>query len=169
MSMNSLKNILAVAVLSASMNVQAVENNPASTTVSAPSVSPVPMQDVRDSLGRNKQAYIEQRLKLSDAEAKKFWPVYFAYQEMLGKLNYRVQGNHKFLLRSWDKMNDTAVKDIVGEAVNIEEERSKLTKQYMKKFLAAVPAKKVAHYFVLEYKFRSVVNFDLAAGLPTER
>lgn len=128
-----------------------------------------PMEEVRSALGPGKKDYIEKHMNLSAKEATKFWPLYYAYQEGLGKLNYRVQTNHKFLLRSWEAMNDTVIKDIVNEATAIEDERSQLTKQYVKKFLDVLPAKKVAHYFVLEYKFRSTINYDMAAGLPVVR
>lgn len=127
------------------------------------------MDEIRAALGPGKKAFIEQHMKLTQSEGAKFWPLYFAYQEGLGKLSYRVQGNYKFLLRSWTSMTDTAIKDVVSENVSIEDERGELSKEYAKKFLKVMPASKVAHYFVLEYKFRSVINYDMAAGLPVTR
>ncbi|MBI2380492.1 MAG: hypothetical protein HYV16_07040 [Gammaproteobacteria bacterium] len=147
-----------------------------SALADAPGVLPAPkpaaidpMQMVRENLGPMKQAFIDKNLKLSQGEASKFWPLYFAYQEGLGKLNYRVQSTQKSMLRSWNTLSETAVKDMVREAAAIDEERGKLTRETMKKFLAALPAKTVAQYFVLEYKFRSVINYDMAAGLPLVR
>jgi hypothetical protein len=41
------------------------------------------LQAMRQAVKNDKRAYVESVMKLTDAEAKRFWPIYSAYQQTL--------------------------------------------------------------------------------------
>jgi hypothetical protein len=126
------------------------------------------MQILRDKLKADKKLVVATNMELTESEAKGFWPIYDEYQKDLQKINRRL-GN---LLESYaadfrkKSLTDEKAKQLINEAVAIEQAEANLKSIYAPKLSKVLPVKKVARYLQIENKIRAVVKYDLAQGVP---
>lgn len=124
------------------------------------------MQIVRDKLQADKKLLVSENMKLTEAEAKAFWPVYESYQKDLIKLNDRALKNISDYAENMDKLTDDAAKKLVKEQMSINSDRQKLTQTYLPKLEKALPYKKVMRYMQIENKIYAVVLYEAAKKIP---
>ena len=63
-------------------------------------------------------------------------------------------------------MPDATAKKLLNDALAIEASEVDLKKSYVPKFEKVLPAAKVARYYQIENKIRSVIKAELADGIP---
>jgi len=124
------------------------------------------MQALRAAVKSDKRAYVASALNLSPAEAKKFWPVYDAYQRAVDVANrdrvIAIEG-----LIGYDKpLSDPYAKNLAKELVVADEAEVKARRTLYNKVMKALPPKKAARYLQLESKIRAVQAYDIAVGIP---
>ena len=126
------------------------------------------MQILRDKVKADKKLVVAQNMKLTDAEAKGFWPVYDAYQKDLQAINDRMMTAIKTYADVYNKgsVSNEAAKKLLTEALAIEEAELKLKRAYVPKLEKAVSDVKVALYMQIENKIRAMVKIELAAAIP---
>ena len=116
----------------------------------------------------DKKLLVASNMDLTDAEGKSFWPLYEAYQKELGQVNQRLAKAIKDYADAYKKgpiPNDTA-KNLLNEALAVEEAELKLKRSYAEKIGKVLPATKVARYIQIENKIRAVVRAELAQQIP---
>ena len=127
------------------------------------------MQRVRDAVRADKRGFIASLLKLSDAEAKRFWPIYDTYQRNLDATGRRrvvaVQG----LMFRDAPMTNLAAKQYATEMLAVDEAEIKARRTMRNRVMRALPAVKAARYLQLEDKIRAVQDYDVAATVPLAR
>ena len=126
------------------------------------------MEILRQKLQADKKLVVAANMDLTEAEAKGFWPVYEAYQADLKTINDRL---FQLILRYADlykagTLTDDAAKNLLGEALAIEQAEVTLKQGYVPKLSAVLPATKVARYYQIENKIRAVVKYELADNIP---
>ena len=124
------------------------------------------MQLVRDKIKADKKLLVADNMKLTETEAKSFWPVYDSYQKDLGALVTRTIKLIQNYAGSYATMTNEIAKKLVDESLAIESDRNKLRQTYLPKFRQTLPEIKVARYYQIENKIQAAVNYDLAAGIP---
>jgi hypothetical protein len=126
------------------------------------------MQILLETIKSDKKLLVAANMKLSEAEAKKFWPVYDAYQVELKKLNKRVAA----LIESYaadynnNSITDAKAKKMISEMISIDEAEAAMKKSFVPKLYKALPAIKAARYLQIENKIRAVLHYELAAAVP---
>lgn len=126
------------------------------------------MEILRDKLTADKKLVVAMNMKLTESEDKGFWPIYEQYQKDLQKINRRLAHlleNYAADFRSKSITDDNA-KQLMDEAVAIEQAEADLKSTYAPKLSKVLPVKKVARYLQIENKIRAVVKYDLAQGVP---
>lgn len=116
----------------------------------------------------DKRLLVATAMRLTDVEAKAFWPLYDAYQRDLDALTKRLVGIITAYADAYKKgsvPNETA-KKLIEEALAVEEAEIRLKRSYVPKLEKALPAAKVARYIQIENKVRAGVRFELAEGIP---
>lgn len=118
----------------------------------------------------DKKLLVASNMDLSDAEGKKFWPLYDAYQKELEQINQRLGMTIKSYADAYNAgkgtiSNDTAQK-LLNEALSVEEADVKLKRTYADKINKVLPATKTARYIQIENKIRSVIKAELAQQIP---
>ena len=116
----------------------------------------------------DKKLLVASNMELTDAEGKKFWPLYDAYQKELGKLNLRVGKVIHEYADAYNKgsvPNDTA-KKLLKETLAIDEAELKLRKTSADKIGKVLSATKTARYIQIENKIRAVLKMELAENIP---
>jgi GH24 family phage-related lysozyme (muramidase) len=118
----------------------------------------------------DKKLMVATNMDLSDAEAKKFWPLYEAYQKELEQLNQRLDKAIKDYAEEFNAgkgtiSDDTATK-LLNEALSLEEAEVKLKRTYADKIGTVLPATKTARYIQIENKIRALLKAELAQQIP---
>ena len=126
------------------------------------------MEILAQKIKADKKLIVADNMGLTDAEAKKFWPVYEAYQGDLHKINRRLAKlivDYAEVYNKGSVPNATA-KKLLDEALAIEEAEVKLKRAYIPKLEKALPEMKVARFIQIENKIRAIINYELAAQIP---
>lgn len=126
------------------------------------------MEILRQKIKADKKLVVAANMQLTEAEAKKFWPVYEAYQQDLQKLNKRLGQLIVDYAQAYNKgpVPDATAKKLLNEALAIEDAEVKLKRSYVPKLEKVLPEMKVARYIQIENKIRAVINYELAAEIP---
>ena len=126
------------------------------------------MQLLRDKIKADKKLLVARNMELSESEAKAFWPIYEQYQNDLRQLNQRIAD----LLESYaadlrgQSLTDDKAKQLMAEAVAIEQAEARLKSTYAPRLGNVLPARKVVRYLQIENKIRAIVKYDIASGVP---
>jgi hypothetical protein len=139
-----------------------------SGTAMAQTAATANMDILRQKIKADKKLVVAENLKLTDAEAATFWPVYDAYQKDLQPINQRLTAVILAYADAYNKgpvTNETA-KKLLDEAVAVDDAEAKLKSALVPKILGALPATKAARYFQIENKIRAAIRYELAAGIP---
>lgn len=127
------------------------------------------MQMLRDAVKADKRKYVASLMTLTDAEAKRFWPIYDKYQRDLDVTNRdRVVAVQEFMFR--DKpLTNLAAKQYASRLLALDESEIKARRTMRNRVMRALPAVKAARYMMLEQKINAVQDYDLAAAVPLVR
>jgi len=161
-----LKNLTATLVLAAAAIVAQpvwAEGNVADVT---------DMQALREAVRADKKAFVTATLKLTDAEAKKFWPIYDAYQRDLDVVNRRRVRALETLVGRDKAMSDIYARNLAAELIATDEAEIKLRRALQNRLMSrtpgrtVMPAAKAARYLQLESKIRAYQAYDIAVTFP---
>ena len=124
------------------------------------------LQALRTAVRADKRAFVASTLKLTDAEAKKFWPIYDAYQRDLELANRERAVVVVDMVGSDKAISDLYAKNLAKEIVAADEIEIKARRTLYNGVMKALPAKKAARYLQLEAKIRAVQAYDIALAIP---
>jgi len=128
-----------------------------------------PDQDIdmlRKDIRYQKRQIIATNVPLTDAEAKKFWPVFDQYTADLVHINNDKYALIKDYAQSYDTMTDAQAEDWAGRVLRLDAEVAALRQRYWANFLKVLPAKKAALYEQVERRTQMVIDVQLAAQFP---
>jgi Spy/CpxP family protein refolding chaperone len=124
------------------------------------------MQALRSAVRTDKKAFVASVLKLTDAEAKKFWPAYDAYQRTFDMTNREKSVTLEGVIAQDKPVSDPYAKQIAKNVIAADEVEVKARRTLYNRLLKAVPAKKALQYLQLEAKIRAVQAYDVAQAIP---
>ena len=124
------------------------------------------MQALRAAVKADKRALVAQTLKLSDAEAKKFWPIYDNYQRAIDVANRQRNVVVVDLVGLEKPLSDPYARDLSKELIAADEAEIRARRTLQNKVMKALPPKKAARYMQLESKIRAVQAYDIAVAIP---
>jgi hypothetical protein len=129
------------------------------------------MQALRAAVRADKKAFVASTLKLTAAEAKRFWPVYDNYQRVLDSANQRRVVAVEALVALDKPISDLYARNLANELVATDEVEIKARRTLHNRLMRGVPTrilppKKAARYLQLESKIRAVQAYDIAANIP---
>jgi hypothetical protein len=132
------------------------------------------MQALRDSVRTDKKALVASTLKLTPAEAKKFWPVYDAYQRDVDLANRRRNVTLEGLIGLDKPASDLYARSLANELIAADEVEIKARRSLHNRLMRGLPTRilspnKAARYLQLENKIRAVQAYDIAANIPLIR
>ena len=126
------------------------------------------MEILKQKLKADKKLIVAGNMDLSDADAKKFWPIYDAYQKDLEQVNQKLGQTIKEYAEAFNKgpIADNTAKKLLGDVLSVEEQETKLKRTYADKLEKVLPYSKVARYIQIETKVRSLIKMELAQQIP---
>ena len=128
------------------------------------------MEIFMQKLKADKKMLVAGNMDLSDAEGKKFWPLYDAYQADLMQVNQQLGKTIKDYADAYNAgkgtISDDTAKKLLNDALSVEESEVKLKQTYADKIGKVLPATKTARYIQIENKIRAVIKMELAKQIP---
>jgi hypothetical protein len=124
------------------------------------------MDVLREQLRADKKAVVASVLKLTEGEAKAFWPVYNAYQSDMVSHYDRVLKFVDTYAKTYESMTNETATTLVKQFLAIERDHVAILTSYQPRFSKVLPAVKVAKLYQIENKARALVNYELARGIP---
>lgn len=128
------------------------------------------MEILKEKIKADKKLIVANNMKLTDAEAKNFWPLYDGFQMDLNQINERLMSTIKSYADAYNagkgELSNDLAKKLIGEALAVEESEVKLRQTYAAKLDKVLPATKVARYIQMESKIRAIVRYELATMIP---
>ena len=124
------------------------------------------MQALRTAVRADKKAYVASVMKLTDDEAKKFWPAYDAYQRTLDMTTREKNVTLEGVIAQDKPVSDPYAKQIAKDLISAEETEVKARRTLYNRLIKAVPPKKALRYLQLEAKIRAVQAYDIAQVMP---
>jgi len=126
-------------------------------------------QDVallRQDLRSKKKQLVASNLKLTDAEATKFWPVYDQYAAEVTKLGDEKYAVIKEYADSFGKITDDQALSLINRSLALDEKIAQLRQKYVPIFNKVIPGTKVATFFQIDRRLASLLDLQLASEIP---
>jgi hypothetical protein len=116
----------------------------------------------------DKKLLVANNMALTDEEGKQFWPLYDEYQKELEHINQRLGKTIQDYAEAYNKgpLSDDQAKNLMDQALAIEEKEAALKRTYAEKIGKVLPAAKTARYIQIETKIRSLLRAELAQDIP---
>ena len=124
------------------------------------------MQALLKAVNADKRALVESTLKLTSVQARRFWPIYDAYQGSLEAANRRRVVAVEDLIMRDRTLSDLYARNLANELIASDEAEIKARRTLHNRVMRALPPSKAARYLQLESKIRAVQAYDIAATIP---
>ena len=108
----------------------------------------------KDNLETEKVAFFTRELKLTKAEAERFWPVYNDFSNRKDKINRDRKVLYEYIANNIENMTELEVQDALTKFITYQSQETTLIDNYNKKFLDILPPKKVLMIYVAENQFK---------------
>jgi len=136
------------------------------TPASGPTVSEQDIELLRSDIRSAKKEIIAENMKLTDAQAQKFWPVYDAYTQETSKLGDARIALIKEYANSYENMTDAQADSLVKKMAMLDEQPATLRAQWIPKFREVLTGKQTALFFQLDRRITLLIDVQLAANIP---
>lgn len=108
--------------------------------------------------------FYNEKLDLSEAEARKFWPV----QEDLHNRNMKINEDEKNLLiyynSNYEAMSDQEIDETIQKFLDLQKSRTELSTEYHRTFVEIIGKKKTMTMYALDREFRMHILRKFRAG-----
>ena len=112
-------------------------------------------QDQIDQFNQERKAYFTEKLELTDAESRAFWPLYEDFANRKMKLVEDERNAYAYAHKNADHLSDKEVRETLSTTFRLKEEQLALEKDfYQNKFMTVLPAQKVMKLGKVEWDFR---------------
>lgn len=127
------------------------------------------MQALRAAVKNDKKAFVGATLQLTAAEAKRFWPIYDAYQRAIAASNRKRALVVEAVVAKDQDLTNAYAKSLATEAIANDEAEIRARRALQGRLMKALPPIKAARYLQLESKIRAVQEYDIASTIPLVR
>ena len=124
------------------------------------------MQALRAAIKSDKKAFVESTMNLTSAEAKRFWPIYDAYQRSVDVGNRRRALAIEAVIAKDQSLSNFYARNLANELIANDESEIRARRTLHNRIMRALPPNKAARYLQLESKVRAVQDYDIATTIP---
>ena len=119
-------------------------------------------------LKADKKLVVAMNMDLTEAEAKKFWPLYETYQAKLQEVNEEINRTLGEYANAYNKgpVPNPLAKKLIEAYLTTEVKEMKIKIANYRAVESVLPAVKVARYMQIESKIRAIENFGIASVVP---
>lgn len=129
-------------------------------------ISSQDMDLLRKDLRSRKKQLIAENLKLTDAEATKFWPIYDQYTAELMKINDKKFGLIQEYADHWGTMTDEQAGLYLRQWLDVDIAITQLRQKYVPIVSQVLNGKKSATFFQMDRRISMMIDLQLASQIP---
>ena len=131
-----------------------------------PPITDADIQMLRKNLRSERKQVIAANMKLTDAEAEKFWPVYEQYVSELVKNNNLKYDLIKQYVQQQGNLTDVQADAAVKQWIQVDESVAQLRLKYVPLFRKILSAKSTALFYQVDRRIQLMIDLQLASALP---
>jgi hypothetical protein len=124
------------------------------------------LQLLRKDIRSQKKQLVAANLKLTDAEATKFWPVYDRYTADLIKINDRKYALIQEYADHWGTMTDEQASSFLRQWLDVDMAIAQLRQKYVPEVAQVLNGRKTATFFQLDRRISMMIDLQLASEVP---
>ena len=124
------------------------------------------VQLLRSDIRSAKKQIIAENMKLTDAQAEKFWPVYDAYTQETTKLGDASYALVKEYAQDYGNMTDAQADSLVDKMATLDVQTATLRQEWIPKFRKVLAGKQTALFFQLDRRINLLLDLQFAANIP---
>jgi hypothetical protein len=124
------------------------------------------MQFVIEKMRADKKLFISNVMKLTEKEAKGFWPLYDDYQNELFLLRKKTGNLINKYSAVYGNINNDNARGLLNEYIEIEALRPELLKSFLPRFRKVISDIKILRYYQVENKINSAILYEIAGSIP---
>jgi len=121
---------------------------------------------LRSDIKTQKVELLTAAMKFTPQEADIFWPIYRQYEVELSKNGDARIALIKDYAANYETMTDVKAKELTEQMFKVEDERTKLRKDYFKKVEKALNATEAARFIQVERQIGLLLDTQIAAEMP---
>ena len=112
---------------------------------------------------------VEDNLILTDEQAEVFLPMLDDYIADLNKVvDMRVKNTEEYMMNYY-AMDDSTARDLLNKALEVEQERLNIKREYMAKMLEKLPSVVVGKFFQLDARISALIDLVRMSSIPMVR
>ena len=113
-----------------------------------------------------RQAVIAASLPLLDSEAEQFWALYLEYRAAAKEMDDARRNLIRRYANSYDALASDEGKQLVTDALRVEDKRQALKQRYLRKFTRLLPGQRLFRYYQIETKLDAMQRYDWTRQIP---
>ena len=151
-----------------SLHAQAASSGQASTASSEDDQASIDKSValLRKDLRSGKKQAIAASLRLTEAEATKFWPVYDQYSAELSKLGDQRYALIKEYGNGYGTLTDSQAVSLIKRLLSQDEQVAQLRSKYVPIVNQVLPGAKTATFFQLDRYINTLIDVQIAGSIP---
>lgn len=114
----------------------------------------------------DKRGIVERSMNLTPDEAKKFWPLYDAFQRELETPRREASLATLDYVAAENTLTDANAKRIAEQILAAQLKEAQLRQKHFRQLLKVLPPRKAARYMQIENKIQAVVRYEAARAIP---
>jgi len=122
---------------------------------------------LKEDLKAHKKDIVTEEMKtFTPEEAKRFWPIYDAYNTELEKFVDARLAVMKAYIDDYDTLTDAQATELLNRRFNIQKQRNALDDKYRKQFETALSPKRLARFYQIEHQLQLLIELQATSSLP---
>lgn len=139
---------------------------PAASDKEQHAISSQDLELMRKDIRSHKKQLIAQNLKLTDAEATKFWPIYDQYTAELVKINDKKYATIQEYADHYGTMSDGQATKLMRQWMDVDVAAAQLRAKYLPIVSQAIGGRKGATFAQLDRRISLMIELQLASQVP---
>jgi len=164
--MKTLLRLAVLASLGTACEVSAYAQTEAQDANTKHVISDQDLDLLRKDIRSQKKQLVAANLKLTDAEATKFWPVYDRYTADLIKINDKKFALIQDYADHWGTMSDEQALRFLRDWLDVDIAITQLRQRYVPEVTQVLNGRKTATFFQLDRRISMMIDLQLASKLP---
>jgi membrane-associated HD superfamily phosphohydrolase len=112
-------------------------------------------EEQKEKFKKEREAYYNEKLELTDQEIKAFWPIYNDFYNRKMKLSEDERNTFMYAHNNADNLSDQEINNNLKKIRDLKEQQIQLENEYYQdKFPKVLPPKKVLRLYKVEWDFR---------------
>lgn len=127
------------------------------------------IEGLKKDVGGTFKEIVKENLKLTEDEAKIFWPLFDEYMSARSPIfEGRVAITEEYMMNYY-AMDDATAKDLINKAVQLNQDLLDLRKEYLNKMFEVLPAPLVGKFFQIDNRVSALLDLVRMSATPLVR